>query len=206
MPCAASAAEAFYRISKIRGETDWNTIPQLCADRVLWLPDAGIRAFGQLCLDDEQLYIHLRAEENAIRAEHTKPMSPVCEDSCLEFFFMMPEDECYFNFEINPNGCLRAEIGRDRTDRIMLVAPFAESLFDIHTGMTSDGWEVFYQIPLSFLRIFRPEFKFSGSIRANVYKCGDLTVKPHYLAWSPIHSEQPDFHQPAFFGVMHFGE
>ena len=35
----------------------------------------------------------------AIRAENTAPLSPVYEDSCLEFFFMRAGGKNYFNFE-----------------------------------------------------------------------------------------------------------
>ena len=49
------------------------------------------------------------------------------------------------------------------------------------------GWEVFYRIPLSFLRLFWPDFTFTGNLRANVYKCGDLTRQEHYLAWNPVY-------------------
>ncbi|MBR5570284.1 MAG: hypothetical protein IKW10_05250 [Oscillospiraceae bacterium] len=39
-------------------------------------------------------------------------------------------------------------------------------------------------------------------IRANCYKCGDLTPKPHYLSWNPVTSPNPDFHRPQDFGLM----
>ena len=39
-------------------------------------------------------------------------------------------------------------------------------------------------------------------IRANCYKCGDLTPKPHYLSWNPSTSANPDFHRPQDFGSM----
>lgn len=33
----------------------------------------------------------------------------VQKDSCLEFFFMLPGSDSYFNFEMNPNGVLNIE-------------------------------------------------------------------------------------------------
>ena len=36
----------------------------------------------------------------------------------------------------------------------------------------------------------------------NFYKCGDATLLPHYLSWSQIDTEQPDFHRPEFFGEL----
>ncbi len=39
-------------------------------------------------------------------------------------------------------------------------------------------------------------------IKANVYKCGDDTAVAHYGSWSPVKSNQPDFHRPECFGDM----
>ena len=72
------------------------------------------------------------------------------------------------------------------------------------TAKTADGWEVSYRIPLSFLRLFLPEFAFAGVLRANVYKCGDMAEREHYLSWNPVTSETPDFHRPQDFGRMMF--
>ncbi|MDO4870099.1 MAG: carbohydrate-binding family 9-like protein [Bacillota bacterium] len=47
---------------------NWDEIPVLKIDQVLWLPDAGIRAEGQLCYDEAGLNVHMRAVEENIRA------------------------------------------------------------------------------------------------------------------------------------------
>ncbi len=39
-------------------------------------------------------------------------------------------------------------------------------------------------------------------IRANCYKCGDLTEKEHYLSWNPVDHPTPDFHRSCDFGAM----
>ena len=193
-----------YLIRSAAGTPDWNTVPQLEADQVLWKPDCGIRAFGQFCHDSRNLYVRLRAVEKHIRAEYTAPLSPVCQDSCLEFFFMPEGENRYFNFEINPNGCLYIGFGHGREDSTVLYRKDLPQLFGLRTERTPDGWEVFYRIPLSFLRLFWPDFTFTGTLRANVYKCGDLTENEHYLSWNPVSSETPDFHRPQDFGVMRF--
>ena len=41
-------------------------------------------------------------------------------------------------------------------------------------------------------------------IRANFYKCGDLTPQEHYLSWNPMTSETPAFHRPCDFGLLTF--
>ena len=52
-----------YTITKISGLPEWDKIPKLDIDNVLWLKDAGIRAYGQLCYDEKDLYVHLSATE-----------------------------------------------------------------------------------------------------------------------------------------------
>ena len=193
-----------YLIRSAAGEPCWDAVPRLEISRVLWLPDCGVRASARLCHDSARLYVHLRAVERQIRAEYTRPLSPVCRDSCLEFFFMPEGEDRYFNFEINPNGCLLAGFGRGREDRVFLYREDAPRLFGIRTGRTPDGWEAYYSLPLSFLRLFIPSFAFAGALRANLYKCGDLTAREHYLSWRPVLSETPDFHRPEDFGLMLF--
>lgn len=193
-----------YPVTKISGKADWSVIPVLSIDRVLWSEDAGIRAKGQLCCSGDFLYVHQSAVEKEIRAEHTASPAPVYEDSCLEFFFMHKGDQKYFNFEINPNGSLTAEYGPSGADRISVLPPDPADFFAIHPGRTPDGWEVFYRIPLSFIRSFVPDFSFTGELAANMYKCGTKTVHRHFLSWAPIDLERPNFHCPAFFGRMVF--
>lgn len=193
-----------FEIVKIHGAPDWERIPVLPICHALWTAPTGIQAEAQLCCDEEKLFVHLRTNEKEIRAENTEPLSPVHEDSCLEFFFKLPVDERYFNFEVNPNGCLVVQFGTCRADRVDLIRRDGKTYFELRCCRTPEGWEAFYTIPLAFLRLFCPAFAFQGMLQANFYKCGDKTPKAHYLAWSPVESEQPDFHQPAFFGTLRF--
>ena len=193
-----------YSVTKISGDIDWNTIPVIPIDKVLWTEDYGIRAQGQLCYDDNYLYVHQSAVEKDIRAVNTEPLSPVYEDSCLEFFFMLDGSFNYFNFEINPNGCLCIQYGPEKTDRIDILRNDSAEYFDIRTGITSDGWEVFYRIPLEFIRLFNPDYRFKGSLSANMYKCGNKTMNKHYLSWTDIRLDEPNFHCPEYFGKIVF--
>ena len=52
--------QAAYQITRITCGHDvipWDRIPAISIDQVLWLPDAGIRAEGQLCYDDSALFV-----------------------------------------------------------------------------------------------------------------------------------------------------
>lgn len=203
---AAERSSMEYSITRINGDPDWSAIPAIEIDKVLWTDDYGIRGQGQLCYTDDALFVHLRAVEKDIRAENTEPLSPVFEDSCLEFFFKLPDADNYFNFEINPNGCLCVQFGPGRSDRIDITRGDAVEYFDIRADRTSDGWEVFYKIPLRFIRLFYPDYRFEGKLEANLYKCGDKTRNAHYLSWASIDLEKPNFHCPEFFSSLTFGE
>ena len=144
--------------------------------------------------------------ESNPKREKTEHLQFVHEDSCVEWFVNFLPEKCdrYFNFEINPNGCLYIGFGHGRQDSTTLYRENMKELFDIRPQKTQDGWEVFYRIPLSFLRLFVPDFTFTGALHANVYKCGDLTEHRHFLSWNPVTSETPDFHRPQDFGLMLF--
>ena len=184
---------------------DQENAPELELNHILWEPDCGIRAGGRIRHDGENLYVTLWAEEEQIRAEYTTPPSPVHEDSCLEFFFMPEGKEDYLNLEINPNGCLHVGFGPDRHSRKQILPEDPKTLFRIRTERTEKGWQAEYRIPGTFLREYYPDFRFSCILKANVYKCGDKTVHPHYLAWNPVASAVPDYHRPECFGEMVFG-
>lgn len=196
-----------YTVLPVTGAPDWEKIPVMPVDRVLWHEDVGIRMIQQLCYDADHLYVHQRAWERAIRATHTGYLQQVCEDSCMEFFFAPQEgDERYFNVEINPNGCVHLGFGLGRKNSVQVVPKKMEELLAVRSVETEGGWELYYQIPLAMVQIFFPGFHWEKGtrIRANAFKCGDCTVHPHFLSWNPVTSETPDFHRYCDFGVLEF--
>lgn len=197
-----------YTITPLHTATPaWAEMPRLEVDQILWLPDAGVRMEQQMCYNAEYLYVRQRAWEKNLRAEHRGQLQQVCEDSCMEFFFAPAQDRRYFNLEINPNGSVRLGFGSAEGLRTLLIPRGLEQLFDIHVAFPEDGWELTYRIPLSFIQIFYPEFRYEcGTVlRGNCYKCGDLTDHPHYLSWNAINSETPNFHRCDDFGLFFFG-
>lgn len=194
-----------YIVTRTNGQPDWQNLPSLAVDQIQWLPDAGIRMTQQVCYDAERLYVHQTAVESHVRAEHTELLAQVSEDSCMEFFFC-PEDgdSRYFNFEWNLNGCLSLGFRTDRKNTVRLQLKNHKDLFHFRGKKTADGWEIFYEIPVSFVQLLMPGFSLhTGKVlRANCYKCGDKTPQPHYLSWNPIASETPDFHRSQDFGCM----
>ena len=193
-------------IPRVSQTPDWDAIPLLPIDTLLWSEPVDISAWAQICWNNRALYVRLSAREAQIRAEHTGPIGMPCQDSCLEFFFSpVPGDNRYLNFEFNPNCCLYLGIGSGGHDLVRLL-PGDTAIFHPQVLRTADGWNLTYEIPVSFIRRFFPQFTPApgGTIRANFYKCGDLTPQPHFLAWNPVGCETPNFHCPEWFGQLTF--
>ena len=194
-----------YAITRVSGRPDWSAIPALNIDEQLWRPPVDIAARARLAWDDDRLYMRLEAREARIRCEEAGPLGMPCRDSCLEFFFCpVPGDPRYLNLEYNPDGCLFLGVG-DGVHRAR-IQPEGD-WFAPRTARTAEGWRVEYAVPFEFVRLFAPDFRPAPgyAIRANCYKCGDLTPREHYLAWNPCGGDAPNFHRPQDFGLMIFG-
>ncbi len=195
-----------YKIVKKNQVLEWSQVPAVDIDTHLEVPAVDISATAQLCYDENALYVRLTAKEKNIRAEYTGILDAPCEDSCLEFFFCPKDgDDRYFNVEYNPNCCIYLGFASCLDDLVRLVPEFG-ILFEPKAERTSDGWEITYQIPFSFIRRFFPDFKAESgkTIRGNFYKCGDLTEKEHYLCWNQITGDKISFHRPCDFGLLEF--
>ena len=194
-----------YQIRHIAGQPDWPDLPIAPIDILCWTKPLPISAYAQLAWDDTQLFVHLHADEKNIRAEVKDPLGQPCQDSCLEFFFSPdPSSDRYINFEVNPLGTLFLGYGSCIQDLTRLMVDDPRSFFRITTAVSAEGWDLSYSLPFAFLRRFFPSFVPEGSIRGNFYKCGDLTLQAHYLAWNPVLAENPAFHRPQDFGRLIF--
>jgi len=165
-----------------------------------------------LSFGENALHLALRAWEKTefLRITARGLSRDVWHDSCLECFLMpKPEiDARYFNFELNPAGAMYLGLGTSRKDNVFLegedISQFDISPFREEMGNGVTLWGVQAQIPLAFLRRFFPLIKFEPGIkmRANFYKCGEKTPKPHYACWSMVNTREPDFHRPECFGLL----
>lgn len=197
----------FYTVLPQSAPIDWSRIPAARIDTLLWSAPTDITAEARVCYDEDALYVCLAATEGAIRAENRDPLDQPCEDSCLEFFFSPePGDSRYFNFEFNLNCCMFLGLGSHINDLVRLL-PLEEDLFAPEAHRTETGWQITYRIPHEFVRRFFPAYAPAPGkqLRANFYKCGDLTEQEHYLSWNPVTSEEPCFHRPQDFGTLILG-
>lgn len=196
-----------YTITRCQGAPDWETVPALQIDYLHNTPPVDIRAWAQMCYDDNALYIRLEAEEKDVRATYTGLLDEVCEDSCLEFFLSpVPGDKRYFNIEMNPNGAMYFGFGECCEQLIRLICQECPVIVPEITR-TEKGWFVTYSIPYWFLRLFFPEFNpvKGNAVRGNFYKCGGKTNPKHHMCWSPVVPRPFSFHNPDIFGTLYFG-
>lgn len=188
---------------------EWENAEIGCVDKEPWTEGLypSPKTIFKLLRGPEGLSVLMYSEETNLRMKECEN-GEVCNDSCVEFFYKpSPWDTRYFNFEVNPNGIMHLGIGADRFQRVMITE---RKQLDIATKIDEFGWMVKYYIPDSFIMEWFPdEEKLSSGnksyvARANFYKCGDKTDKPHYAMWSNIETELDDFHVPDFFGILVF--
>lgn len=157
---------------------------------------------------ENDLFIHFRVTEKGVRALHLIDQEPVWKDSCVEFFVKPPNAEKYLNFEFNCIGTCLATRRKSREDgvvplsteemqSIVRYSSLAKKKVDLKS---STSWQLTVKIPMSLIDMdIVTNF---AILYGNFYKCGDETATPHYVSWSVISTEQPDFHQPDYFGIL----
>lgn len=193
----------------------WPGIRPLEIGHYLWLRN-GYTPRVEVRLFHSAKYLHVRFEvaEKKVRVRYMRFQDPVWKDTCVEFFVdaFPAKKRGYLNFETNAAGTLLAAFGPDRHSRDPL---WPEDLagFEIATSvpgpmdadLDAEGWWLEYRLPLAVFRKFYGEAPGPGHrAAANFYKCGDETASPHYGAWSPVETAEPDFHRPEFFGTLVF--
>ena len=198
-----------YVIKRIAKVPYWEQIETLSIDIPYLNSPDFYAAWAQIAYDDESLHVHLFCKEPETRAVEHGPLGSPCEDCCLEFFFSpMEKDSRYFNIEYNRNGCMYLGFASDLSTLVRLIPEGDGNLFSPVIRDLADGWEIFYTVPFEFIRRFFPDFTvYHGKkMRANCYKCADLTEPPHYFSWNQVTGEALSYHQPECFGTMIFSE
>jgi hypothetical protein len=156
----------------------------------------------------DALLVKYKVRENSILAVHRKINQAVYKDACVELFIAF-DDNGYYNLEFNCVGNCLAAYGPDRHSRQFLPVYLIKELgikSSINTR-SEDGqvdWELSLKIPLSVFYKHEISSLDGRDCRLNLYKCGDDLPEPHFLTWSNIISEEPDFHLPQFFGAATF--
>lgn len=163
-----------------------------------------------IAVSETRLYVFFSVISKDLRAVNTSDLSPVAEDSCVEFFMQVPGSDEYWNFEFNCIGALNAS---HRAERPVPTRLTGDELASIkrYSSCGSDAieeqegtfcWDMTVSIPLELVGLESsnlPDF-----IMGNFYKCSGRTKHRHYVSWNAIDSEMPDFHRPDCFGTIWF--
>ena len=165
-----------------------------------------------LSYSNRELFLKYYITEDYFKAEKTETNQMVCEDSCVEFFLSPEDDGIYYNLEFNGIGTILMGAGTARgnnsqADPVLVSKirrlssagsiPFAERAGKIDWTLTiAIPFEVFFHHKVKELK--------GKFFRANFYKCGDMLSVPHYVTWNQVRTERPDYHQPAYFGILKF--
>lgn len=157
----------------------------------------------------DSLVATLKCYEENPRAVFTQRDDPVYNDSCLEFFVapINGRDE-YINIEMNSKATFLCEFGKGKYDRVFLKSfTDAKPIVEVFSGVDAQGafWGVTTKLTKAFLsavyNISESEIDFE-SVKANFYKCGDACEIQHYLAFSPVTTLPPGFHNPECFAIF----
>jgi hypothetical protein len=182
-------------------------------DVLNWINEYPYRPITQFTIarSKDSIFIKYAVRGSMLRAIYSNDQDPVNEDSCVEFFCKVPGNDKYMNFEFNCIGTCKAS---KRVERNKDVIPYSKEelsmikrypnlgrrAFNEMEGMFD--WELTVKIPMRIMGI--DPNNLPEKILGNFYKCADGTDSRHFVTWSPIKTEKPDFHRPEFFGELYF--
>jgi hypothetical protein len=161
---------------------------------------------------DHEIFLKYYINENYFKAEKTETNQMVCEDSCVEFFVSPEDDGIYYNLEFNGIGTCLLGTGTSRENSIRASNEIVSKI----RRLTSAGqspvreragefeWTITIAVPFEVFFHHKIKKLKGKSFKANFYKCGDMLSVPHYVTWNPVGTEKPDYHQPAYFGLLKF--
>lgn len=160
----------------------------------------------------KEILLHYKVKEASVRTVAAHDNGKVWEDSCVEFFVSPEGNNSYYNFECNAIGKLLIQGGQwnerrpmavpEVTARVKRWSSLGNEPFEEKVGSCS--WELTMVIPVSAFFQHAIDSLDGKTMKGNFYKCGDKLQTPHFLSWSPIRLERPQFHCPAFFGTLSF--
>jgi len=165
-----------------------------------------------IAYSDHEIFIKYYITENYFKAEKTETNQMVCEDSCVEFFVSPEDDGIYYNIEFNGIGTCLLGTGTGRENSIRANPDVVSKI----RRLTSSGskpiienegeytWTITVAIPFEVFFHHKVKELKGKTFRANFYKCGDMLKVPHFVTWNPVETQNPDYHQPVYFGLLKF--
>lgn len=163
-----------------------------------------------VAVSSTRLFVFFSVISKDLRAINTQDLSPVADDSCVEFFMQVPGHDEYWNFEFNCIGTLNASHRVERINPKRLTPQELSSIERYASCGTEpieeqEGtycWDLTVSIPLDLVGLDGDNLP--DYIKGNLYKCAGKTAHRHYVSWSPIDDSKPNFHRPDCFGTLWF--
>ena len=173
---------------------------------------------ARVLYDNKHIYVCFRTEDRYLRALATQYHSRVWEDSCVEFFLTPGVDisKGYFNIETNCIGTILLHYQTAPEENVKPLKPAELDSFEIAHSLPAEvidperpepiTWTLEYRLPVEILENYCPVVRPAPGVkwRANFYKCAENASNPHWLTWSFIAHETPNFHLPDCFGTLEF--
>lgn len=198
-----------YKIKTISSKEEIVNCNRFEIDHVQWhhaiTPPKACGYMGYL--KGEGLYVQICTEEHDPLARCTEHHEMVCKDSAVEVFLAFAEkgkeltnNDMYLNFEVNANGAMYAKYGFGRQGRVFLSNEIYKET-GVNSVIEKDHWTMSLLIPEKFLKEvcdYLPDGS-GKEIYCNFYKISEDPAVEHYISFSPIDSEKPNFHLPVFF-------
>lgn len=177
------------------------------------IPPYRPKTYFKMGVSQEGITAFLKCYESEPKAVYENRDDPVYKDSCLEFFVApVPFKDEYINVECNSKGVFLCEFGKEKCNRrsvrdLTSLSPIVEPFHG------DDGIGAYWGVKITLTKDFIAEL-FSveksklnfDTVKANFYKCGDECEIPHYVAFAPVTSLPPGFHNPECFAIFEKGE
>jgi hypothetical protein len=206
------------KIDAIWDKPQWkNAEPVNISNYMGDIPGFKPEAQAKMMYDDANIYVIFHVRDRYVRCLTKDINGPVWEDGAVEFFFAPDSREplLYFNLETNCGGTplmhfnlVPRKESRELSKEDILKIEIAHTLPQIIDPEIKDPvtWTLEYRIPLAILekysKVTHP--KKGVEWKANFYKIAENNSNHHYITWSIVENDKPDFHKPEFFGKLIF--
>jgi hypothetical protein len=219
--------ETLYNVSRLKEpmkidanweKPQWKNVQAVSISNYMGeIPGFKPDAQAKMMYDDENLYVIFQVKDCFVRCLTNEINGPVWEDGAVEFFFAPDSKQplLYFNLETNCGGTplmhynlvARKESKELAKDDIKMIE-IAHTLPQIIDPEMKDPvtWTLEYRIPIAMLEKYSAITHPAKGVewKANFYKIAENNSNHHYITWSVVEIEKPDFHRPEFFGKLIF--